>query len=44
MTAPPAMTLLVGVGVAWTIASVVGALAIGRTLRMLRRIPVRTGR
>jgi hypothetical protein len=43
MTAPP-VTLVVRVGVAWTLASVFGALAFGRVLRSLNRIPVRTGR
>src|SRR5205823_1422700 len=44
MTASPAVTLVVRVGVAWTVVSVLGALAVGRTLRLLRRVPVRTGR
>ena len=44
MTASPAVTLVVRLGVAWTIASVLGALAVGRTMRLLRRVPVRTGR
>jgi hypothetical protein len=43
MTAPP-VTLVVRVSVAWTLASVFGALAFGRVLRSLNRIPVRTGR
>jgi len=38
------VTLVVRVGVAWTVVSVLGALAVGRTLRLLRRVPVRTGR
>ena len=44
MTAPPTVTLFVKVGVAWTLTSVLGALAVGRILRSLNRIPVRTGR
>jgi len=44
MTASPVVTLLVRVGVAWSIASVVGAVAIGRMLRSLKRVPVRSGR
>jgi hypothetical protein len=43
MTAPP-VTLLVRVGVAWTLTSVLGALAIGRVLRSLNRIPARVGK
>ena len=43
MTAPP-VTLFVKVGVAWTFVSVLGALAVGRVLRSLNRIPVRTDR
>ena len=44
MTAPPTVTLFVKVGVAWTLASVLGALAVGRVLRSLKSIPVRVGR